>query len=316
MAALYPFRYLNHIDSNEIDVPAQRYIHKFEVHRNEVARLKHHEKDFLFRILSTLHRETGRDVYDLFHIPEAKEFVFDRLILAHANQIMVFEGHIRGPYGELSEAEKRRNKSFFYSYLGTWRIQIEKGKGPYFSIIKPIIAKKLDDWQEWAHYNNYSQAALIKKTVFIYAIFYHIYYRVKLYFDERPIPAVIKKIGGFDVVFNVYSFVHILSRHYYPNINKDIGVSLNTELEGVNLDYLPDELLSLVEKHNQLPPLTRNTEYLLFSADADHYILWLKFKRLNETKSKGFEVRSFYKCEEQRDLDRVNEPGANVMPLV
>ena len=143
-----------------------------------------------------------------------------------------------------------------------------------------------------------------KKIVFIYAIFFHIYYTVKKYFDEKPKPYIYKVVGGFDVIFNVYSFVHILSRHYYPTMNKDIKTSLNDSFE-IDLDYLPDEILPLIDQSNSLYPISQDTEYLIYLIGTDYYILWLKYKKLNETKKEGFEVRSFYKCEDQRDLDRV-----------
>ena len=70
MAALYPYKVLNHIEFKDISVPAQRYVHKFVKQRNEVTKLKHHEKDFLFRVLETLHdaddhhRAIGGDVHE------------------------------------------------------------------------------------------------------------------------------------------------------------------------------------------------------------------------------------------------------------
>ena len=156
---------------------------------------------------------------------------------------------------------------------------------------------------------------LVKKQVYVYATFFHIYYRVKLYFDEKPQPYIVRQIGGFDVVFNVYSFVHIMSRHYYPDMNKGIGVSLNTDFGSINLDFLPEDMLTLIEKSNTQCPVTLKTEYQLFSIGRDYYILWLKYKRLNETQKEGFEVRSFYKCEEQRDLDKVQEPGICIVKI-
>lgn len=44
-----------------------------------------------------------------------------------------------------------------------------------------------------------------------------------------------------------------------------------------------------------------------YNTAKDYYILWLKYKKLNETKKEGFEVRSFYRCELQRDLDKLKE---------
>ncbi len=315
MAALYPFSFLNHIDTKDIEVPLKRYLYKFENHRKEIAHLKHHEKDFLFRCLKILRKETGGRGYDLFHIPEAKEFLFDWIILIHANQVMVFDGHIQGPYGRLTQAEITQNKGFFYKYLAFWKEEVEKGEGAYLTVIKPALYQKIEDWKAWADKDKRRKQQLIRKLVYVYATFFHIYYRVKLFFDERTRPYVLKQIGGYDVVFNVYSFVHILSRHYYPNMNMAIGVSLNTELDSINLDYLPDEIMALIEKSNNESSIVPQTEYLLYSIGSDYYILWLKYKRLNETHKDGFEVRSFYKCEEQRDLDKINAPGACVITI-
>ena len=48
--------------------------------------------------------------------------------------------------------------------------------------------------------------------------------------------------------------------------------------------------------------MTTGTEYCLFTYNGDKFLLWLKYKLLNETKDYGFEVRSFYKCIEECDL--------------
>jgi len=315
MAALYPYKFLDKIDVKDIGEPAYRYTFKFENHRREIIHLKHHEKDFLFRTLKVMQDAEGKNAYDLFKIPEAKEFLFDWIILTHANQVMIFDGPVHGPYGLLTAAEKRRNKRFFYEYLNVWKNQIRKGEGAYCSVIKPEVTKKIKGWNKWAGKNKERVKLLKKKEEYIYATFFHIYYHAKLYFDERSHPFVVKSIGGFDVVFNAYSFVHILSRHYYPNMNKDIGITLNIELDYMDLDYLPDEIFPLIEKYNLKCPLTKDTEYLLYSYNTDVYILWIKYKVLSETRKEGFEIRSFYKCEVQRDLDKLNEPNACIVAI-
>jgi hypothetical protein len=92
-------------------------------------------------------------------------------------------------------------------------------------------------------------------------------------------------------------------------MNHDIGKSLNAELDCVDLDYLPDNIFSLIEKRNSLYALTHDTEFLVYSYGQDYYMLWLKYKRLNETRGFGFEVRSFYVCESEIDMDRIRSVG-------
>ena len=305
MKALYSRKELkdNPFAGGEIHVPLQQYLHRFLNERRKISRMKHHEKDFLFEAMLCLYDSGGGKAFNLFMIPEAREFLFYWIILIHSNMTMVFDGKIPVGNGRyLRSQEKRRNKRFFYGYLMEWKKQIASGEGIYLSVIKPEIKRKLEDWQEYAVQKKISPYVLKQKEVYIYACFFNIYYNVKLYFDELPKPYVIKKICGFDVVFNVYSYIHIYSRHYIPNMNQDIGLSTNPELPDVDFDELPLSILALVEKNSKDNALTTATEYCLFTNQGDKYILWLKYKLLNETKEYGFEVRSFYKCIEERDL--------------
>ena len=187
-----------------------------------------------------------------------------------------------------------------------WRNWIASGKGIYLSIIKPEIKQKLQDWQEYSAQKKVSPYALKQKEIYIYACFFNIYYNVKLYFDELPKPYVLKKICGYDVVFNVYSYIHIYSRHYIPNMNLEIGLSTNPELPDVDVNELPLSILTMIEKYSKKVALTTNTEYCLFTNQGEKFILWLKYKLLNETKDYGFEVRSFYKCMAECDLAKFN----------
>lgn len=305
MKALYSRKELrgSPFAGEELKVPLQRYLHRFLNERKKIGRMKHHEKDFLFEAMLCLKDSGGRKAFDLFHIPEAEEFVFYWIILMHSNITMVFEGKIPVENGRfLTKREIKRNKNFFFRYLQVWRNRIASGEGIYLSIIKPEIKRKLQDWKDYAFLKHISPHALKKKEIYIYACFFNIYYNVKLYFDELPHPYLVQRISGFDVVFNVYSYIHIYSRHYIPNMNYDIGLSTNPELPGVDVKELPRSILALIEKKSKKTPLTQETEYCLFNYNGDKFILWLKYKLLNETKGYGFEVRSFYKCIAKSDL--------------
>lgn len=319
MKALYSRKELrnNPFDGGELQVPLQRYLHRFLNERSKIGRMKHHERDFLFEAMLCIYDSGGGKAFDLFHIPEAEEFLFYWIILMHANITVVFEGKIPVENGRfLTKSEIKRNKNFFFRYLQVWRSRIASGEGIYLSIIKPEIKRKLQDWKNYAFLKNISPYALKKKEIYIYACFFDIYYNVKLYFDELPHPYIVQRISGFDVVFNVYSYIHIYSRHYIPNMNYDIGLSTNPELPGVDVEELPRSILALIEKKSKQIPLTQETEYCLFNYNGDKFILWLKYKLLNETKGYGFEVRSFYKCIAECDLAKFdnceNDAGREV----
>lgn len=304
MKALYSRKELDHISYEEMQVPFQRYFFKLQNQRKEIATLKLHEKDFLFRAMRCYYDVTGEQIYNVYKVPELQESLFFWIILLHSNMTMVFDGFVPGPGNiPLTIKEKRKNKRFFYEYLQVWKNQIEAGKGAYLSIIKPAIHEKLYNWREYAGHVGLTFEALKQKELFIYACFFHIYYHVKLYFDELLRPYILRRINGIDIVFNVYSYVHIYSRHYIPNMNLDLGtVSLNPDTGSIDLDELPDSVFSLIERYNDSFPITQDTQYCLFTWEDCFFILWLKQKVLNETNARGIEVRSFYKCIEERDL--------------
>lgn len=306
MKALYSRKELYHISFKDASVPAERYLFKFENQRKEISKLKLHEKDFLFRVMRTLYKPNGKKKYNIYDIEELKECLFYWIILLHSNMTMVFDGFVPGlKNNPMSEKEKQKNKRFFKQYLKVWKEQVEIGQGPYLSIIKPAVYLKLKNWRDYIYSNNLPVELLKQKIDYIYACFFNIYYHVKLYFDEKPHSYVLRRINGIDVIFNVYSYVHIYSRHYIPNMNQDLGmVSLNPEIETINLDELPDSILDLLERYNESFPIKSDLEFCLFTGEEDHYILWLKYKRLNETKNEGFEVRSFYRCTEKCDLEK------------
>lgn len=304
MKPLYSRRYLYHLSYKEALVPIQRYLYKFENQRKEILKLKLHEKDFLFRVIRTLYKPNGKKRYNVYDIEELRESLFYWIILLHSNMTMVFDGFVPGVKKRpMSEKEKQKNKRIFNKYLRIWKEQIETGKGLYLSIIKPTIHLKLKSWREHIKSKNLPVELLKQKEVYVYACFFNIYYHVKMYFDELPHPYVLRKINEIDVVFNVFSYVHIYSRHYIPNMNLDLGeMSMNQELDVVDLDELPDSFFGLLEKANAQIPITPTTEFYLFELNGVKYILWLKYKKLNETKEKGFEIRSFYRCIEEHDV--------------
>ena len=105
MKALYSYSFLNHIDAENLAVPLKRYSFKYYNQRKEISKLKLHEKDFLFNALKCTRNKSGNYEHDLFKIPEAKEFLFEWIILTHAKHEMVFDGKIQVPYGELTKKD-------------------------------------------------------------------------------------------------------------------------------------------------------------------------------------------------------------------
>ena len=70
MAALYPRLYLMKISADDMVEPAKRYLYKYENQRKEIARLKPHEKDFLFRVMRLLYKEKNTKEFRTLQLKE------------------------------------------------------------------------------------------------------------------------------------------------------------------------------------------------------------------------------------------------------
>lgn len=104
---------------------------------------------------------------------------------------------------------------------------------------------------------------------------------------------------------DVYTYSHVLSRHYVPLMNKGFGGTLNEPIPYVDVFELPKSLLELINDYANHGIITKSTEYLLFEMDGMKYILWIKYGVIPNLKDKmGFEIRSFYRCSEQRDINK------------
>lgn len=301
---LYPAEELQNLQFHELNLPLSRYLFKFYNKRNEIRKLKAHEKDFLFRNMYILRKEDGIRAYNLYEIEEASNFIFNKLILIY-NENLNFEAPIIGPFGELTTDEITRDKEFIDQHYQLWINELSSRKGIYFSLLFDETNKKMKFLDKSLVQGEITteQHALKKKYLFL--LMYFIYYKVKYFFDEKVSNSIIFNINGFLFVINIYTYIHVLSRHYIPSINFiDITKSINDELPIINTEKLPISLKDIISQYydNKGIP-TEDDEYLIFTYNRTPYIIWIKYKSINELNhQRGFEVRTFYRCEEERDL--------------
>lgn len=280
----------------------KRYLYKYLDRQKEFKRLKPHEKDFFWRCLCVTYNDFGKLAFNLYKIPEAKEYLFYRIILTYGEDIDCFNGRLYGVHGKINANQIRKDKRFFNEYLQVWKNQIETHKGPYLSIIYLLINDKLKELKNSCK----SEEEYRKREKYCYGVFFYIYYKARLYFEEKKEKALIFDIQGFKFVANIYTYCHILSRHYVPSLNRGLTNSMNSNIPCIDIDNLLESLQNLVQLYFQHDhSLSESTEYLLFNINGEKYILWIKYKRLSElSKDYGFEIRSFYKCESEQDIEK------------
>lgn len=300
---IYTRKELQQLSSEESYIPLVRYMHKYN--HNEFKKLKTHEKDFFFQHIKLLYvdKECKRiPAFNLRKMREAEEYLFYTIILTYTNSFIDFDSTSYNYRGKIPANEVRKDKRFFYEYINKWKNQVSLKRGPYLSEISIAINQKIKELKNIEENTQMSLQSYKKKCTLIWAVFFHIYYKAKIYYDEKKKKYDEIMIDKFIVRFDIYSFIHIMSRHYYPNMNLEAGISLNSMTSIINMEELPISILNLIKQHTSFSYLTQETEFLLFEIDGEKYIIWIKFRKT--VNHAIFQVRSFYKCIEQGDLNK------------
>ena len=290
-------------------IAVQRYLNKFINHRKEINRLKWHEKDFFYEHLMILRNNAGELGFNIYSIPEAKNYVLYRLILIYAanNNTINFNKKAFEYNGEIPQKEKKQHKQIFWKLLDDWTTELDEGKNQYLMVIKPLYKDKLKELESLKKQKKIDHRTFTIRHIYIRATFYHIYYLTRLYFDEMNIKTEFCTICGINFYADIYTYAHILSRHYYPEMNKRIGGSLNDNIPQLEIRELPTSILNLIKQYAKKKHITQDTEYLLFIIDTKKYILWIKYGPIALLSNQiGMEIRSFYHCEKDYDLEKFN----------
>lgn len=297
---LYKRKDLPERTSKQAQIAVQRYLYKFYNHRSEIKKLKWHEKHYLFSCMHTM-TYNGGEKFDMLSIPEAREWAFDYLLLIYIGKSRKIDFSVpaRDYRGRVSESRKRKHMAFFWKCMDEWQNELESGKGIYCSVLRTEYLRKV----KWYESKPIPSSIKRQRIVYMRATFFHIYSIIRMYFDEKPDKYAIETIRGYHVIADIYTYCHVLSRHYFWLISEG-GASLNDDIDILDMNNLPDSLLNLVHLYSLCTPLTPNTEYLLFAHKGIKYIMWLRYGTVASAGMKGFQIRSFYKCETEQDLQK------------
>lgn len=243
----------------------------------------------------------------MLKIPDAEDYLFEKVILIYAsgNDNIDFSKKTSDYDGIISKKRQVQYMAVYWKLLVKWRVRLDKPNDLYTGIIAPMRNEKLKELKFLFDDKQITKPTFIKRCNYIDTTFYHIYYKVKYYFDEIKDRCEVKSIGGHDFYADVYTYSDVLSRLYVPLMNKGIGGTLNEPIPYVNVFELPKSLLELIDDYASYGVITESTEYLLFEMDSMKYILWIKYGVIPNLKDKmGFEIRSFYRCSEQGDINK------------
>lgn len=305
---LYSYFQLRNLSFDAHQVPLSRYLYKYLNRRKEIKKLKAHEKHFLFDNMYILKDEEGEKSFDLSTIEEASDYYFNKLILIYSDNLN-FNRPTKDPFGvDIDVHTMEKHKAFFYNYYAKWIRLLDEKKGKYLNVLQTELYRKQNRL-----FLLYENGEVIENDYsyqrrYLNVLAFYIYYKVKLFFDGITEKHVQLNVSGELVVINIYSYIHTLFRHYFPSL--DIRVadrSLNDPIPFLDIEFFPFsmwEFLKLFFEYDPTP-LTPEREFLLFSYMGCKYIIWLQYKKVEELNYNfGFEFRTLYKCQEQRDLDK------------
>jgi hypothetical protein len=252
--------------------------------------------------METITDDDGKFVYNLYKIPEAKEFLFCKIFLKYGEDVDSFSRSFYGFWGKLTANQVRKDQRFFNEYLQIWKNQLEKPIGKYLPIIKKELNNKLKELSKICS----TEQEYKSREKYCYGVFFYVYYKAKLYFEEKTEKSLVFEELGYKFVANIYSYCHIFTRHYVPSLNRGMSNTMNRDIPHIDTNTFLDSIKGLVRLYfERSTNLDSNKEYLLYKIKGDKYIMWIKYKRLNELSfHEGFEIRSFYKCSEEIDLNR------------
>ncbi len=123
----------------------QRYLYKYTCQKKDFHRLKAHEKDYVFSWMETIYTPKGDKAFNLYEETEASEYLFYKIFLTYKEGIDSFDGQFDGPNGKISREQVLKDKEFYNKYYHRWKSAIETHKGPYLSIIAPMLYIKLKE---------------------------------------------------------------------------------------------------------------------------------------------------------------------------
>ena len=305
----------------ECNVALQRYLHMFSNERKKIAKLKWHEKDFLFQNMRSLIDNQGNHAFDLLDIAEAEDYVMYLLILLFASDggIIDLKKEVKDYYGVVPKKRKELYVKRYLLGMEKWSKRLENtGGDPYLTVLNPLYKMKYKELESLYLSSAINMDDLKERSLYMKSMFFHTMYNARVYFDEKPSDSkcVHEVINGCDVYADIYTYCHVLIRHYYPQMNIDgIGGTLNSNIKAIEMRDLPVSLLRLVRLHSEFSGLTPQTQYLLYEFEREKYIMWLKYKNLGyKDKGKGIRICSFYKCIHPRDLSKyVNKTPHDVI---
>jgi len=287
-----------------------RYL--FKVNQGETKKLLPHEREFIASFLPRVYhdRDLNTPAYNVYELDYCGEPLLKQLMLTYLDNLDFLMPAWNG-IKYLQPDELAIDKAHFYVLFNLWQNKLNSDySDAYLHEVKLEYHRKLEILEHHRAERYYGKFLFERKVLEQQLNAFYLYYVTKSFFRSNKADFIFFNSSGQLFSINVYGYVHIVSRHYIPKLNGiDPERSFNNSLPNIDPFNLPFSIRDLVIDFLAKSPAgyTFNPEWLIFSDRNDFYILWWKHKRLKEQHQQfGYEIRSLYKIEAERDWQKVN----------
>ncbi|WP_316805318.1 hypothetical protein [Pedobacter nototheniae] len=294
----------------EKSIASKRYLYK--VHNGDVKKLWPHECEFVSSFLPSIFTEKDlkTPAYNIYELSYCAEPLFKRLILTYLDNLDFLMPAFNG-IKYLNATEIAKDKTKFDELLQSWILKLKPDfSGPFLHEVKIEYNRKLKILEEQFKQGLYGRRMYDRKIQEQQIACFYIYYITKTFFRSNKSNYVSFQSHNSIFSVNTYSYVHIISRHYIPKLNGiDSEKSFNTELTCIDPFNLPFSLRDFILDYLNNAPAnySLHPEYMIFSEGNEFYIIWWKKKPLEELSLQtGYEIRTLYKIEAERDKQKIN----------
>lgn len=242
--------------------------------------------------------------FNLYDIDEAHDYLFYRLILTYFDNLN-FQETAKSAFGKISKRQISVDKKFMDKARKDWLKLLSTRSGPYLQHIFDEYNRKKKLLETLLNTDQINGIELKFRMHQLDLISFHLYYFVRLWFGGKPTAYHEFVICGLRFVFDPYSYIHIMSRHYMESINDfDIEKSFNEELIFIDIRDLPISFERIIRHYSFYKTIYLTDEYLIIESKGNPYIIWFKYRSFHGL---GYvmHVRTFYKIKEARDFEKM-----------
>jgi hypothetical protein len=308
---LYSKKELENFTEEDEQIAIFRYINKIK--KDETKRLLPHECEFLCRHLPyyTTERTLEKPIVNIYNLNFLNEALFKRLILLYLDNLDFIKPVEIGTRS-LTDEEIKRDKQKFEHLINYWNQELTTGKkDPYLHEVRIEYNRKMKLLAKFYKRGAFGKHLYERRITEQTTASFYVYFLVKSFFRNQSKNYLDFQVSDKNFSINIYSYVHILSRHYMPKFNSiDVDRSFNSILKNVDVFNVPTSLRLLIEDYlcNAPQDYEFNEEYMIFREASEFYIIWWKQSKLPELNHLiGYEIRTLYKIQAERDKLKINK---------